>query len=363
MNAQAVLAIAWKDILDAVKNRYLLMSLILPVGMSVVFQLVFGRISNMDALRVAVFDAGGSRLTECLRAVPNLTLVVVESQDRLSEEVDGEAVGGIAVPAGFDSDVDLGRRPKLTVWLNGNKGGGELALFREILIRQVWAMKTDSEPVEIVWSQIPDRPEAAREEGFRKEGFRMDWYLLVMFLVMSLTMTGSFVVPLLMVEEKEKHTMEFLLVAPITPAEIAAGKALTGLIYSGLGAAVLVALNRGWTGAWPVTFLALLVGALFMVLTGLLMGTLLHATMQVNTWSTVVVLILLAPSWLSVLELPTFLESALRAVPTYYLVEMLGQSIAGQVAPLDAAVRLLYLAACTAALFGIVVWAMRRQEA
>jgi ABC-2 type transport system permease protein len=362
MKARAILAIAQKDILDAIRNRYLLMSMILPIGLSVTFQLIFGGLSNVGVFRVAVYDPGSSRLTEQLRAASDLQLVEVESEDQLKKEVEGNAIGGIAIPADFDRNVDLGNQPELTVYLNDRKGGGELAVFRQIVIEQVWAMREDSAPVTLEWSLISAQTENPPEEGSQKEGFRMDTYLLVMFLVMSLTMTGSFVVPLLLVEEKEKHTMEFLLVSPVMPAEIAAGKAVTGLVYSILSATVLIALNHGWSGNWPVTFLVVIVGALFLVMTGLLMGTALQTSMQINTWSTVVMMVLLAPSWLSVLQLPAFLGTIIRIIPPYYLVQILGQSLAGQVTPADAALHLAFLSACTVVTFGIVVWVMRRQE-
>jgi ABC-2 type transport system permease protein len=362
MNPRNVLAIARKDISDAIKNRYLLMSLVLPIGLSVLFQLIFGQIANVGTFRVAVYDPGGSRLTDRLRAVPDLNLVEVESKEALLKEVNGDAVGGLSIPDGFDRQVDLGEHPELTVFFNSRKGGGELAVFREIVAEQVWAMGGAESPAKIVWSQTETQARSEQQSGFRKAGFRMDFYLLVMFLIMSLTMTGSFVVPLLLVEEKEKHTMEFLLVSPATPAEIAAGKALTGLTYSVLSAGILIALNHGWSGNWPATFLAVAVGALFLVMAGLLMGSLLHTTMQINTWSTMVMMILLAPSWLSVLQPPPLLDAAVRIIPTFYLTEILSQSLAGEATPAGAAGHLGLLLACTAAVFGIIVWVMRRQE-
>jgi ABC-2 type transport system permease protein len=363
MNLRTVLAITQKDIVDAIKNRYLLMSLILPIGLSVMFQLVFGDIANIGAFRVAVYDPGGSRLAQ-LRAIPDVIVVEAESVDRLKEEAGGDAVGGIFIPENFDKDLDLGRQPELTVYLNRSKGGGELAVFREIIYQQVWAMREDAAPARLVWAETSAPPEAvSSESGIAKEGFRMDTYLLVMFLVMSLTMTGSFVVPLLMVEEKEKHTMEFLLVSPVTPAEIAAGKALTGLVYSVLGAGVLIALNKGWSGNWPVTILAVILGAMFLVMVGLLMGSLLRTMMQINTWSTIIMLVLLAPSWMSVLNLPGFLDTVMRAIPTYYLVKIIGQSLAGRATLGDSAFQLAIIAAGAAVTFVLVVWVLRRQEA
>jgi ABC-type Na+ efflux pump permease subunit len=363
MNTRTVLAIARKDILDAIKNRYLLMSMVLPVGMSVVFRILFTDVVSMSALQVAVCDPGGSRLTAQLRALSEIKLVEVESVDRLQEEVGDDAVGGLFIPEDFDAEVDLGEQPELTIYMNSRKGGAEQAIFQEIIYQQVWMMREDAAPVKFVWSEAGSQPgEDSSESGNRTRSFQMDSYLLVMFLVMSLAMTGSFVVPLLLVEEKEKHTMEFLLVAPVAPAEIAAGKALTGLVYSGLGAGILIALNEGWKGNWPLTVLAAALGAMFLVMVGLLMGSLLRTTMQINTWSTIVVMVLLAPSWLGVVTLPAFLDTFVRFIPTYYLAKILEQSLAGRATLADSVSHLAVIAAGAAVTFAIVVWVLRRQE-
>jgi ABC-2 type transport system permease protein len=363
MNLRTVVAIAGKDVRDAVKNRYLLLSMILPVGLSVMFRLVFAGGTGAGTLRLAVYDAGSSRLTAQLRALHGVTVTEAETADGLRQEAGDEAAAGLLVPQGFDAEVDAGRRPALTVYLNRAKGGGELAAAREIVYQQIWAMGEETAPVTIVWRDAAPATEKENQTGIRAEDFRMDSYLLVMFLAMSLTMTGSFVVPLLLVEEKEKHTMEFLLVSPAAPAEIAAGKALTGLAYAGLSAGILIALNEGWSGDWTVTILALLTGSMFLVAIGLLMGSLLRTTMQVNTWSTIIMMVLLAPSWLGVIRLPAVLDAAVRITPTYYLVKLLEDSLAGRTAPAEGALHLAILVGSAAAVFAAVVWGMHRQEA
>src|SRR4030042_2211924 len=337
------------------------MSLCLPIGLSLLFQLIFCGVANTGKFRVAVYDPGNSRLTAQLRDVVTITLVEVESLDALNEEVSGESVGGIITPGNFDAEVDLGNQPELTIFLNIRKGGGELAVFRDIVYQQIWTMREEGGRVRLVWTTTAVPEDEIAESGIRKEGFRMDFYLLVMFLVMSLTMTGSFVVPLLLVEEKEKHTMESLLVAPVPPAEIAAGKAVTGLVYSLLSAGMLILLNKGISGNWPVTLLAVVLGALFLVMAGLLMGTLLHTMMQINTWSTIVMMVLLAPSWLSVLQPPALIDRIIRLIPTFYLVELLNQSLTGTVTLSAAAWRAGLIAVSTLVMFGIVIWVMRRQ--
>jgi ABC-2 type transport system permease protein len=359
MNGRTVWAIAQKDIVDAVKNRYLLISLILPVGLSLMFRVLFGNVPDVGGLTVAIFDPSGSRLTAGLQTQPGVKVLRVDSEEQLKEQVSkmGAAVGGITVPPNFDSDVNSGRQPQLTAYLNMQKGGAQLAAFRELVSEQVWALNPAAEPARINWSEV-----SAAVSSPTTATFRLDAYLLVLFLVMSLTMTGAFVVPLLLVEEKDKHTMEFLLVSPATTSEVVAGKALTGLAYGALGAGTMIALNHGWSGNWPVTFLVIFLGALFLVAAGLLMGSVFRTMMQVNTWSSIIMLVLLAPTWFSVFQMPSVFETAVRLIPTYYLADILNHSLNNTVTLAGAGIDLAALLGSLILAFGAVIWILRRQE-
>ena len=355
MNWRAILTIAHKDIVDAIKNRYILFGLVLPIGLSLFFRLVF---SGPDELiTIAVYDPGGSRLAAELRELPQVRLLEVASDQQLAEEVEKEAVGGLAVPAGFDAAVEAGEQPELTVYLNRRRGGGELAVFRRLVEQQVWALAEQPPPARITWADVAD---AAGLQGGGE--FRLDHYFLIMFLVMAPAMAGTFMVPLLLVEEKEKHTLDALLMSPAGTSEVVAGKALTGLVYSLLTAGVLIALNEGWVGDWPVTAVATLLGSLFMVAVGLLMGSLFRTTMQVNTWSSIVMLALTAPSWFLMIALPTPLETALRLIPTHYLADALGLALAGEASLARVWGDLAVLAGSVIVAFAAVVWTLRRQE-
>jgi ABC-2 type transport system permease protein len=360
MNGRIILAIAQKDVLDAIRNRYLLIGLVLPVAMSLLFRVLFGGTPDLGTLSVAVYDPTGSRFTSQLQALPQIKLLPVDSMEQLKEQVNtaGLAIGGIAIPANFDPDVDSGKQPELTIYLNMKKGAAQRTAFRQMILQQVWELNPAAIPARINWSEV-----SAAEESPTGTAFRADLYLLVLLLVMSLTMTGAFVVPLLMVEEKEKHTLEFLLVSPATPQEVVMGKALTGLVYCAIGAATMLLLNRGWMGNWPVTILAVVLGALFMVAVGLLMGSVFQTSMQVNTWSSIILLLLLLPTWFTVIQLPPAVNIVVRLIPTYYLADLLNRSLSGGAMQSAAVMDLGVLMASLILLFGLVIWILRRQEA
>jgi ABC-type Na+ efflux pump permease subunit len=161
------------------------------------------------------------------------------------------------------------------------------------------------------------------------------------------------------VEEKEKRTLDFLLSSPASLNDIIAGKALTGVVYTLLIAGLLVGINRQFIHNWPLTLLTMLLGLLFVVGVGLVTGSLLKNTMQVNTWASFVLIVLLAPSFPSI-GITEWFDKAMRVIPTYYLSEALRLAMAGTVT----SQLWLYLAVmlgCTIVVFVGAAWALHRR--
>src|SRR6185369_12939898 len=259
-----------------------------------------------------------------LRKRPQVTVVEAASANATAGEVEKrKAIGGLIVPAGFDADLAASKQPELTVYVNNAKTVFEQAAFRRLLDQTVRSFAKQPEPVSLVWIDI-DKDVSQQTP----RGTSLDQLLLPLLLILTLGMIGVFVVPLLIVEEKEKRTLDFLLSSPASLKEIIAGKALTGVVYTFLIAGLLLIVNRQFVGNWLWTSVTIVLGLVFVVAIGLLLGSFLNNTMQVNTWASSVLLLLLAPSFPS-LGLPAFLDTALRFVPTYYLSEALKLSLGG----------------------------------
>jgi ABC-2 type transport system permease protein len=356
MNTRVVAAIARKDIVDAIRNRYLLIALLTPLLVALLFRVLLPGIDRLNTLTIVVHDAGNSRLVAQLRTMPQINLVGAGSAEAAASEVEkSKAAGGLVVPDNFDTDVAAGRQPELTVYVNNKKSNIEQATFRPLLEQQVLSLVKHPVPARLVWIDL------AKESSPQKErGLDRNQMLLPLLLLMVFAMTGALVVPLLLVEEKEKHTLDFLLTSPASLTEIITGKALTGVVYSVLIAGVLLAANHKLVGNWPLTSLTILLGLLFVIAVGLLMGSLFHNTMQVNTWASLVLFVLLTPSFPSP-GLPATVETALRLIPTYYFIEALKLSLAGTPSS-RIWVHLTVVLTCTLLAFSAATWALRRGQ-
>src|SRR5687767_6366472 len=355
MNLNIVSAITRKDLVDAIRHRYLLTALVTPLFVALLFRVMLPGANSRDLLTVVVHDRAGSGLVAELQNSPRIGVVEVASADATPKEVETrKAIGGIVVPANFASEIAAGRQPELTVYINNDKNTFEQAAFRRLLDQLVRSFAKQPDPARFVWVDI-DKDKKDELIG----GTSLDQIMLPLLLILTFGMTGAFVVPLLIVEEKEKRTLDFLLSSPASLKEIIAGKALTGVVYTLLIASLLLGINRQFIRNWPMTFLTVVVGLLFVVGVGMVIGSLLKNTMQVNTWASFVLMVLLFPSFPSI-GITKWFDTAMRFVPTYYLSEALKLSMAGTLSS-QLWIHLVVLTGCTLIVFFAAAWALRRR--
>lgn len=355
MNLSVVSAITRKDLVDAIRHRYLLTALVTPLFVALLFRVLLPDVNSNKILTIVVHDAGGSGLIAELRKTPQIGVVEAASVDATASEVKKRnAIGGLVVPVGFDADLAASKQPELTVYVNNQKTIFEQAAFRRLLDQMVRSFAKQPEPARLVWVDVD---KGADDQ--RRGGTSLDQMLLPLLLILTFGMTGAFVVPLLIVEEKEKRTLDFLLSSPASLSEIIAGKALTGVAYTLLIAGLLLGINRQFIKNWSLTLLTILLGMLFVVGVGLVIGSLLKNTMQVNTWASLVLILLLAPSFPSI-GITAWFDRAMRFIPTYYLSEALKLSMAGT-ASSQLWMYLAVLLGCTFVVFLAAALALRRR--
>lgn len=371
MNWRVVFSIARKDLLDAIKNLYLLFTMVLPIGMSLLFRVVLPMDDEIGRVKIVVYDIAGSTLSSNLQAHTDIEVLSVSSEQQVFDKLqaDKEIAGGVIIPQEFDAALAAwengsGEKPVVRAIVNGRATGIQQSIFRSALVDQTWLLVRQDFPVELAWDDpaLQAATSSTANDNQFNSPFSIQHYLLLVVLMMGLAMVGSFVVPSLMVEEKEKHTLDALLVAPGGPAEVVAGKAIVGMIYSLLVGGILLALNDGFNGVWPLTLAAILLGSLFIVSVGLLMGSLFKVMHQVNIASSLLMLVMIIPSWVGIFSMPAPFDQLLGIIPTYYLSEVVKLALAGTATLANTWSSLAILAGGTGLVFVAIVWALRREQ-
>jgi len=187
--------------------------------------------------------------------------------------------------------------------------------------------------------------------------------MLAAVLTLVLVTIGGFLVPYLIFEEKQTHTIDALLVSPASAADITVAKALAGIVYCLAAMAVVVAFNYSSVVGWGVVTLAVLAGASFAVGIGLLMGTLFETAQQVGAWMIVPVVALMAPIMLAMLgNLPPILDSLLPWLPTMALGNLFLLSLSGDATLVRALPDLVLVLGWSLPLYAAVIWNVRRSD-
>lgn len=356
MNLNIVSAITRKDIIDAIRHRYLLTALVTPLFVALLFRVLLPAGQNTSLLTVVVHDPAKSGLVAELRKTPQIGVVEAPSADAISAEVQKrKAIAGLVLPRNFDTELAAGKQPELTVYINNEKNVFEQAGFRRMLDQIIRSVAKQPDPARLTWVDIDKQA-----NPLTRGGTSLEQIMLPLLLVLTFGMTGAFVVPLLIVEEKEKRTLDFLLYSPASLNEIIAGKAITGVVYTLLIAGLLLGINNKFIHNWPTTILTSVVGLVFVVGVGLVLGSVLKNTMQVNTWASFVLIVLLAPSFPSV-GITAWFDKIMRVIPTYYLSEALKLSMAGTVNS-QLWINLAVLLGCTVIVFFAATWTLHRRN-
>ena len=133
-------------------------------------------------------------------------------------------------------------------------------------------------------------------------------------MVMSLS-----VLPLSIAEEKEKRTLDAVLVSPASKFDFLLGKGLFGMGSSLIGGIAVIALASlvGADVSWPQVVLGMIIGTLGFVEIGLLMGILIPDQSRGKFWTSIILVLFLILPVFAGTESP--ISSVVRYLPSYHL--------------------------------------------
>ena len=349
------LAIAGKDIVDAIKSKTIQGLMIGVLSMMLTgraFPLLLGM---SDLHTVVVYDEGDSELVAALRKRPGVRLVRASTQETMEEALasDGNAALALVLPATLDQSIEEGSPPALDGYLphwTRQEEGEELETFYE---RELSALSGETADIEIAARRIYPKPAA---EGFT--GMAAGVIAMV-----SLTV-GIFLVPFLLVDEKQTKTMDALLVSPASIGQVVAGKAIAGTVYCLAATAVAFVFNQALVVNWGLAILGTLCRTLFTVALGLLVGSLFDLPQQVNSISGAALLALLLPAFLGdfTSNWQPLLRTLIAWLPSVALVKVLRISFSNVVPEGEVLTNLAATVVPALVLLGIVVWRIRRLD-
>jgi ABC-2 type transport system permease protein len=349
MNAGRVVRILRKDLRLGPRSPIFLYAVILPLVMTFVVQVAFTRLLE-PAPRLGIVDRGASQVTDRARQLDGIEVDVVTEEAELRRQVEaGDLDAGLVLTQSFDDDLRAGRRPPLVFYIGGESLASDRVILSVAALDLVRAVEGRQAPVEVV------------VEGFGVEELPMSDRLIPVILMFALIMSGVFLTAFGVVEEREKRTLDALIVTPVRLSEVLLAKALLGFLVALVMSAVTLALN-GALDAPPLgLLLTLMVAALMSVSIGLVFATaarngqMLFALIK-GTGFLIAgpVVFYLFPDW------PQWIA---RVFPTYWFIDPLFQTVVLGASLGQVWWELAVALAITAAFGAVVVLMTRRMQA
>lgn len=369
MHLRAIIAIARKDALDILQNRSTLGALLSPILLSLLYLLII-RLVGGHATTLLVYNPGQSALQQVMTsAFPTTKVTLASSPDEVTAAFGPNGTSkkatynlGLIVPADFEQEIQAGAHPQVILYVNGSSISPEqTALLKAAIVNYARAVAAPLPPASLVIATInPARTESTGQALANVYG---PITLLVSLIV------GLALMPSRLIEEKEKKTLRMILVAPASYADVIVGKLLPVLVYQlALSMIVVAIIQGGLTGNIPLVLLYILLGALFALALGLLIGSIFETTTAASAVSGLALFILILPG-IFVGTLGQLVGNGSpvvqisRFVPTYYVAEgaLNAQQRQGSFSGnlLDVGV----IVGSTVVILLLSVWLVRRQAA
>lgn len=319
-----------KDIKLTVRERFFLFMIAIPILATIVINVALGSLGQSNP---SLAYYGSDDLASVLEGKPNIDLAIFDDLEGMLS----------AVERG-DYDAGLVHMEETKLYVSG----------KSLLSERASVQSTVSSSI----SEMEGRPSLIDIDThlLGEETYSLKVRFIPTLTLFSILISG-FIISASMVEEREKKTINAILVSPVSSSEVIFSKTLYGLFLGVILGSLILMLHSSFTGVLVVPFL--LLGTIFTVGLGLITGSVMDnitdliARMKIFnmllTFPALVILFPQIPGWIA------------KFFPTYYFIYpilLITQSGAGMG---DLWVDMLVMVACDVIILAIAVKVLKER--
>lgn len=306
MSASRILEILRKDLRLGPRSPVFLWVLVLPLLITLVLQVVFGNLFESSP-RLGIVDRGDSVITTTVGEMEGIELTLYEDIEALKQSVEGNDLdAGLVLAEGFDQAVRSGARPPLEFYVGGESLASDRIILAITTIDLIREVEGTTPPVDVEVVTIGE------------EGLPISVRLVPFIVMYSLLIAGVFLPSFSIADEREKRTLDALIVTPIRLSEVVTAKGILGFVLAMAMAIVTLWLNDA-LAAQPLALLVVLVVAgILLVEIGLIYGAASKNVTGVFTLIKGTGVILLGPAVFYLF--PDWPQWIARLFPTYWVI-------------------------------------------
>lgn len=234
--------------------------LFLPVFFTLILQVTFGSIFDPEP-RLGIVDEGSSTITTSVQGMEGIDLALLDNPEDLKTRVEANDLdAGLVLPSGFDDQVRSGSQPTLEFYVGGESLASNRIILAVTTIDLVREIEGTPSPVDVAVVALGD------------EGLPIDVRLVPFIMMYALVVAAVFLPAVSIADEREKGTLDALIVTPVKLSEVMAAKGILGVVLALAMTVFTLFLNNAF-GAEPLAlFVVLLFGSILCAEIGLIFG-------------------------------------------------------------------------------------------
>lgn len=307
MSSRRILRIVGKDLHLGPRSPVFLWVLVLPLLITFVVQVAFGTLFDPQP-RLGVVDEGSSSVAAAARDLDGVRVVTYDDAEALRRSVEANDLdAGLVLPEGFDEAVRSGARPPLEFFVGGESLASNRIILAVTAIDLIRGVEGSAPPVDVAIVTIGD------------EVLPLSERLVPFVAVYALLIAGVFLPSFSLADERERRTLQALLVSPTKLSEVVAAKGIVGFGLAVPMAIVTLWLNGALTARTGALVAVLVVAALMLTEIGLIYGMASKGVTGVFTLIKGTGVILLAPTLFYIF--PSWPQWIARLFPTYWVID------------------------------------------
>lgn len=360
MHLRLILAIALKDIKDAVRDGRIGMALFMPLGLGLIYNVAMPDVQK-PTITVAVAAADSTQLPNALRALAGSAVELrfndVQSAAAVNTQVQAKKADiGLVVPAGFDAAIAAGSAPTLVVVRPTGISTGAIYISSALegALKNLAGQRAPATVAIKTVQPAHDAVSITTNLGSRK-------FLVLGTLILLIAMIAIYVLPVLLTDEFEKKTADALLMIA-SRFDVVAAKVVVGLIYLAVSVPLLLVVTHLAPANVLLFAAAVVILSVTLIGLGLLLAALVRSVSQLNTWSSVPLLVVILPVFFVGLNLPSWVETVMSAMPGSQAMRLLVDGLTGQALYGGWMLAFGVLALWAALIYGVLVQTLSRKE-
>jgi hypothetical protein len=362
VSATSIFAIFRKDLLDAIRDARILVSLAVPIALALFYNAVFPE-ERLLTVKLAYAAGEPTAIIDAIKtqagATTELRVIEVANEAEARRFVsEGTADVALVIPSGTDASIREGRPASV---LEIVKGRSNSEIFLSAALERAFRDVAGQRPPATVRVDRLENAAAERSQtpAFAELGSRR--FFVLATVVMLLGMIGLLAVPVILTEEMEKRTIDALFLI-VRQSDVIVAKVLVGLTYAAVGVPLMLGLTRIAIHDLATFAAGTLLLALALVAVGLLAAGAFRTATRTYTWSGFLVLVAFGPAVAVGFPLPAWADGAMTALPTAEGMRLMTNGIAGRSLFADEWRAYLVLALWIAVSVALLRWQLGRRE-